>query len=109
MAVTRYEVLWLLQLFKDLGLKILMPVPLKFDNQATLHIATDPRQRGRLPFFQRSSQSRDNQDELCAFPAMPGRYDDQCRTNIATSKTFVQVGSFMCVSTPNLRGSVGRK
>ena len=42
MAVTCCEVLWLLQLFKALGLKKLTLVTLRCDNQAALHTAANP-------------------------------------------------------------------
>lgn len=41
MAVTCCEVIWLMQLFKDLGLNKLTPVSLKCDNQAALHIVAN--------------------------------------------------------------------
>jgi len=39
MVIASCEVFWLLQLFEDLGVKKLVPITLKCDNQATLHIA----------------------------------------------------------------------
>ena len=42
MAITIFEVTWLLALFKDLGLPSLAPSILKCDNQAALYIAANP-------------------------------------------------------------------
>ena len=42
MAVTCYEVTWLLSLLKALGIKKLTPGDLKCDNQAALFIAENP-------------------------------------------------------------------
>lgn len=42
MALTTYEVTWLMSLFKDLGLRNLHPAALKCDNQAALSIAANP-------------------------------------------------------------------
>ena len=42
MAVTCYEITWLLSLLKDLGLKDIHPVTLHCDNQAAIHIAANP-------------------------------------------------------------------
>jgi len=42
MAVTCCEVVWLLQLFNDPGVKKLTPATLKCGNQAVLHIAANP-------------------------------------------------------------------
>ncbi|XP_021744660.1 uncharacterized protein LOC110710644 [Chenopodium quinoa] len=42
MALTSYEVTWLTQLLKDLGLKNLGPAILKCDNKAALSIAANP-------------------------------------------------------------------
>ena len=42
MAVTCCEVVWLLSLLKDLGIKNITPVDLKCDNQAALFIAANP-------------------------------------------------------------------
>ncbi|GJZ44742.1 hypothetical protein Tco_0592338, partial [Tanacetum coccineum] len=42
MALTCCEVTWLVNLFKDLGIKYLEPVDLHCDNQAALYIAANP-------------------------------------------------------------------
>ena len=42
MAVTCYEITWLLSLLRDLGLSKLEPVQLLCNNQAALHIAANP-------------------------------------------------------------------
>ncbi|GJZ89909.1 retrovirus-related pol polyprotein from transposon TNT 1-94 [Tanacetum coccineum] len=42
MAITCCEITWLTTLLKDLGLKDLHPVTLHCDNQAAIHIATNP-------------------------------------------------------------------
>jgi len=42
MGVMCYEVAWLLQLLKDLGLTKLLLMGLKCDNQAIIHIAPNP-------------------------------------------------------------------
>nr|GEW47173.1 retrovirus-related Pol polyprotein from transposon TNT 1-94 [Tanacetum cinerariifolium] len=42
MALTCCEVTWVVSLLKDLGLSDLRPVDLHWDNQATLHIASNP-------------------------------------------------------------------
>ncbi|GKB54936.1 hypothetical protein Tco_0905689, partial [Tanacetum coccineum] len=41
MAITCYEITWLLSLLKDLGLKDMHPVTLHCDNQASIHIAAN--------------------------------------------------------------------
>jgi len=42
LATVTCEVIWLLSLFKDLGLSTLAPARLKCDNQAALYLAANP-------------------------------------------------------------------
>jgi len=42
MAITRYEITWLLSLLRDMDMHWLEPVTLLCDNQATLHIGHNP-------------------------------------------------------------------